>query len=138
MRLPPKVFCATSFFYACLDPSDTHHEAGSDLVERAVRSATDLLTTWDVVSETVTLLRYRATYQAARAFVTTIRPSLEIVTYGDEVRTEAEQVFLRLGKERRLSYCDAVSYVVVSRQLDHLPCLAFDRDFLALGLTVLR
>jgi hypothetical protein len=25
MALPSRLFCDTSFFYACLDPNDTHH-----------------------------------------------------------------------------------------------------------------
>jgi predicted nucleic acid-binding protein len=49
----------------------------------------------------------------------------------------AEEVFRRLVTRRRLSYCDALSFVVVRQALDGMPCLAFDRDFRALGLTVL-
>lgn len=137
MSLPARVFCDTSFFYACLDPADANHDPAGELVERAAAAGTDLLTTWDVVSETATLLRYRCTYDAARAFLREIRPTLRIVPYGDETRAEAEEIFLRYGKERRLSYCDAISFVIVTALLDDLPCLAFDRDFRALGLTVL-
>jgi predicted nucleic acid-binding protein len=29
--LPPRLFCDTSFFYACLDPDDANHERAADL-----------------------------------------------------------------------------------------------------------
>ena len=38
--------------------------------------------------------------------------------------------------ERRLSLCDAISFVVITTLLDRPPCLTFDDDFRALGLTV--
>jgi predicted nucleic acid-binding protein len=59
MALPSRLFCDTSFFYACLDSNDTNHERARELTADAVTSATTFVTTWDIVSETVTLLRYR-------------------------------------------------------------------------------
>ena len=138
MNLPREVFCDTSFFYACLDPSDANHEAASGLVQRATEARTTFTATWDIISESATLLRYRAGFRAAETFLTTIVPALDVADYDDKVRRHAEDVFLRFGRDRRLSYCDALSYAVVRLQLEDMPCLAFDRDFLALGLTVIR
>jgi len=53
------------------------------------------------------------------------------------VRDEAEEIFRRRARARRISFCDAVSFVVITTLLDDMPSLAFDRDFRALGLTVL-
>ncbi len=136
MPLPPRVFCDTSFFHACLDPSDTHHPRAHDLVTEATTANTALWTTWDVVSETATLLRYRVSYPAALAFVDELYPRLRLVEYGAEVRAQALDVFRRYGRERRLSLCDAISFVVVTTLLERTPCLAFDEDFRRLGLTV--
>jgi hypothetical protein len=36
-----------------------------------------------------------------------------------------------------LSFCDAISFVVVTTLVDHMPCFAFDEDFRRLGLTVI-
>lgn len=96
-----------------------------------------LSTTWDIISETVTLLRYRRNFRAARAFLNEIKPQLNILAYGHRVRAEAEQVFRRYGRDHRLSFCDAISFVVVTTLLDNIPCLAFDEDFRGLGLTVI-
>jgi len=53
------------------------------------------------------------------------------------VRAEAVDVFRQYGREHRLSFCDAISFVVVTTLLNQMPCLAFDADFRRLGLTVL-
>jgi predicted nucleic acid-binding protein len=137
MALPPRLFCDTSFFYACFDPDDVNHDRAKELASEAVASPVVFLTTCDIVSETVTLLRYRRGYKAALTFLDEVKPNLNIVEYGKRVRDEAEQIFRQRGRSRRLSFCDAISFVVVTTLLDHMPCLAFDEDFLALGLTVI-
>lgn len=86
MPLPPLVFCDTSFFHACLDPSDTHHPEAHSLVTEATTARVALWTTWDVVSETVTLLRYRVSQASALAFVDNLYPRLRLLEYGAEVR----------------------------------------------------
>ncbi len=45
--------------------------------------------------------------------------------------------FLRFSADHRLSLCDVVSWYVVTRYLDHAPCLLFDADFRTLALRVL-
>jgi hypothetical protein len=82
MPLPPRVFCDTSFFQACLDPSDTHHPQAYPLVTDAMMARVALWTTWDVVSETATLLRYRVSHASALAFVDTLYPRLRLVSTG--------------------------------------------------------
>lgn len=137
MALPERLFCDTSFFYACLDVQDANHERAEELTADAVTSATVFFATWDIISETVTLLRYRKGFRPAVRFLDDVKPSLSIVNYGSRVRDEAERVFRRRSRNRRISYCDAISFVVVRSMLNDMSCLAFDRDFRALGLTVI-
>lgn len=137
MALPRQVFCDTSFFYACFDSRDVNHERARAVVEEAASTRVVLCVTWDIISETVTLLRYRRNFQAALAFLTEIKPQLRIVTYGDVVRSEAEKIFRQYGRDHRLSFCDAISCVVVTTLLDDMPCLSFDEDFHTLSLTVI-
>lgn len=131
------LFCDTSFFYACLDPKDTNHARARALVTESASVGATFCTTWDIISETVTLLRYRRNFQAALTFLTNVKPGLHLVAYGDRVREEAEQIFRTHARDHRLSLCDALSFVVVTTLLNHAPCLTFDDDFRALGLTVL-
>lgn len=137
MALPSQLFCDTSFFYACLDPRDRNHDQARATIAEIAIAGCVLSTTWDIISETVTLLRYRRNFHAALAFLTEVKPQLRIVTYGDRVREEAEQIFRQYGRDHRLSFCDAVSFVVVTTLLNDVPCLAFDEDFRRLGLTVI-
>ncbi|HEX9899848.1 MAG TPA: PIN domain-containing protein [Candidatus Methylomirabilis sp.] len=132
-----RLFCDTSFFYSSLDARDTFHERAKVLAMEAAEGQTILSSTWDVISETVTLLRYRRNYQLAIRFLDEFKPTLDIVVYGQNVYAAAEQLFRRYGAERRLSFCDAISFVVITTMLDNIPCLSFDQDFRALGLTVL-
>ena len=137
MALPPRLFCDTSFFYARFDPRDVNHQRAEDLSAEAAEAGSTLYVTWDIISETLTLLRYRRSYRAALTFLSEIKPDLHIVNYGDGVRAEAEQIFRRYGRDHKLSFCDAVSFVVVTTLLDDIPSLVFDEDFRALGLIVI-
>lgn len=137
MVLPSDLFCDTSFFYACFDPRDVNHQQANHLSEDAAAARSRLYVTWDIISETLTLLRYRRSYREALSFLTEIKPDLHIVNYGQSVRAEAEQIFRRYGRDRKLSFCDAVSFVVVTTLLNGMPSLALDADFRAMGLTVI-
>jgi predicted nucleic acid-binding protein len=131
-----KVFCDTSFFFAALCSEDANFEKAGALLEHCVDHNVTLCTSWDIISETVTLLRYRANYKTALSFLSAIKPSLLIVRYDDSVRDGAEEVFKKLSKDKRISFCDALSFVLVTHVLDDMPCLTFDKDFRGLGLTV--
>ena len=124
--VPARVFCDTSYFYACADTDDIYHRQALAMAAEAVSRGTQLWTTWDVINETITLLRYRHSAAAAMRFLD-----------GAEVRVEAEHVFRRHGRDHRLSFCDAISFVVVTTLLQHMPCFAFDEDFRRLGLSVI-
>ena len=78
MAFPPHVFCDTSFFYACLDPKNVNHARARVLVDESASAGTAFHTTWDIVSETATLLRYRRNFQAALAFLSDVKPGLRI------------------------------------------------------------
>ena len=131
------VFCDPSFFYACLDPSDVHHERACSLLEESVAENIVFYSTWDIVSETATLLRYRSSYERAIQFLDHVKPTLRLVLYDGSIQSQAEEVFRQLGTDKKLSLCDALSFVVVTVLLENIPCLSFDRDFKRLGLTVI-
>ncbi len=132
-----RVFCDTGFLYASLARGDRHYDRAGELLEECRTQRIQMFSTWEVVSETVTLFTYRLHPQAAVQFLDTIKPDLALVPVTQAVLSEAEQVFRRRAKTRRLSFCDAISFVVVTALLDNMPCLSFDGDFKALGLTVI-
>lgn len=138
MALPARLFCDSSFFFACLDTSDQNYQRAQELLIEATTPPSSFICTWDIISETVTLLRYRKGQKTAVRFLDEVKPHLQIFNYGQQVRTEAEAVFRRYGRDHRLSFCDAISFVVVTTLLGNMACLAFDRDFRGLGLTVIK
>lgn len=95
-----------------------------------------LFSTWDVVSETVTLLRYRASYQASIQFIEKVFPRLNLFSITDNVRREVLRVYHKFAIDKELSYCDMLSYVLLRHRKD-MPCVSFDSDFKQLGLPVL-
>ena len=131
-----RVFCDTGFFYASLARSDRHYHRAGELLEYCRNERIQMCSTWEVVSETVTLLTYRLHPQVAIDFLDVIKPALSLVQVTGPVFAEAEDVFRRHVRSRRLSLCDAISFVVVTTLLENIPCLSFDEDFRALGLTV--
>ncbi|MDP3049050.1 MAG: hypothetical protein Q8N12_06435 [Thermodesulfovibrionales bacterium] len=137
MILPQnRAFCDTSFFFASLCPHDLKFEEAGRILDYCKDNAVTLCTTWDIISETITLLRYRASYKAAIEFMDVIKPALSIIKYDDSVRIATEEVFKKLSKDKRISFCDAISYVVVTHLLKDMPCFSFDKDFRSLGLLV--
>ncbi|MDP3112795.1 MAG: PIN domain-containing protein [Thermodesulfovibrionales bacterium] len=132
-----KVFCDTSFFYAVLDKNDFDHERAISFAQWIKESHVAVLTTWEVVIETVTLLRYRLNYNGAAVFIKTVLPNLNIIYISDSDRAKALETFLKLSRDKKISLCDAVSYTVIKEHLEGVPSIAFDADFRAMGLRVL-
>ena len=133
-----QAFCDTSFFFAALYPKDVNYQRAGRLLEEALAQEVSLWTTWDIISETATLLLYRFNARAALRFLDEMKPSLQIVYYDESVREEAERVFRLFTKDKKLSFCDAISYVVVKIILQDVNCLSFDEDFIRLGLNVIH
>jgi len=154
-----KAFCDTSFFFASLCPHDTNFEKAGKILEYCKDNAVTLCTTWDIISETITLLRYRANYKVAVEFLDTVKPALFIVRYDDSIRIAAEDIFKKLSRDKKFSFCDsiriaaedifkklsrdkkfsfcdAISYVLITYLLEGMPCFTFDKDFRNLGLLV--
>lgn len=54
------VYADTSYFYAALDRRDRDHDRARALARQIQEQGVGIVTTWEVIVETVTLLRYRA------------------------------------------------------------------------------
>jgi predicted nucleic acid-binding protein len=135
--LSDKFFCDTSFFFASLVQEDVNFDRAQQILEEAAEANALFLTTWDVISETVTLLRYRDGYDSAVEFLDEVVPTVQIVVYDVSVREEAARIFKKFSRDKQLSYCDCISYVIVTTLLNNIFCLSFDEDFKRLGLTVI-
>jgi predicted nucleic acid-binding protein len=133
-----RAFCDTSFFFASLYPKDVNYGRAGQILKEALAQEVTLYTTWDIISETATLLLYRFSPKAAIRFLEEIKPVLSIVYYDESVRKETERAFRLFIKDKKLSFCDAISYVIVNAVLRDIVCLSFDEDFSRLGLTIVH
>jgi predicted nucleic acid-binding protein len=134
---PGRIFCDTSFFFACLEPRDQSHAPALLWLKASQQHKSVFVTTWDILSETVTLLRRKSGYRIALAFIEEIIPSLRLVLIDDSVRQEALAIFKRFAMDKKLSFCDCVSCAVLSSDLAPIPTATFDIHFKSLGLPVL-
>jgi predicted nucleic acid-binding protein len=50
---------------------------------------------------------------------------------------QAIALFNLFGKNKKISFVDALSRVLISGELNNMPALSFDRDFRAMGLTTI-
>lgn len=133
-----RVFVDTSAFFAHVVAEDAHHAEARALFERADRESWTLITTNAVVWETYTLLRVRARNgrELALGFLEDIQDGLcdiERVRPLDEARAID---LLRQYADKRYSFCDALSFVVME-QLGVTDAVAFDDDFKSFGKIVL-
>lgn len=131
-----RVFADTSFYYAVLDPRDSNHPKAKETAEEIARQNTSIISTWEVIVETVTLLRMRHSFLGAVSFIKKVLPTIEIFYLTDAIRARSLDLFLKFASDKKLSLCDVVSFVVIKEYLDQIPCLAFDEDFRKLGLKV--
>jgi predicted nucleic acid-binding protein len=134
---PVRVFCDTSFFFACLEPRDENHAPALTWLKNSQTHKTVFLTTWDVLSETITLLRRKSGYPVTLDFIDEIVPSLRLIPTDESIRQEALAVFRRFAKDKKLSFCDCVSFVILTTQYPETSTATFDIHFKSLGLPVL-
>ncbi|MDO8519608.1 MAG: PIN domain-containing protein [Deltaproteobacteria bacterium] len=125
------LFCDTSFFFAALSAADPNHAKALNLL--SINKKAELATTWDIVGETVTLLRYRMGYPSAIDFLIKVKPGLKLVPCDNSMREEAERIFKKFSRDKKLSFCDCLSFVVLTLLLPDVPVLTFDGDFRQFG-----
>jgi uncharacterized protein len=130
-------FGDTSAWYALLSASDTEHEAALRRFNRLAAARRQIVTTNYVVGEAYTLLRGRLGSHAALSFLGQVRsdPFVRRVQVLESWEEEAERLLAQYH-DQVFSYVDATSFVAM-RHLGIQEALAFDRDFVIAGFTLL-
>jgi predicted nucleic acid-binding protein len=131
------VYCDAGWFIALAERSDRHHQRAVKLLKDLSAARTGLVTSWPVVAEAATALRYRFGVRQARVCLR-FAEAAEVVTPERQDYLAATDLFLRRGQSRVLSLVDALTSVLVRERLGSCPCLSFDDDLAALGLVVIR
>ncbi len=125
------IFVDTSFFVALLDPDDKNHARAVGAFEEfeGKRLSALLLTTNNVVLETITVARY----EAGHALAVKAGEMLYAEKLARLHRTTAEEeaaafLYLKKYEDKEYSSVDCLSFVVMEK-LGIQEALAFDSDF---------
>lgn len=125
------IFVDTSFFIALLDPQDKNHSRAVEALEgfQGKRLKDLLLTTNNVILETITVARYEAGHALA--------VKAGEMLYGEKLarlhRTTGEEeaaafAYLKKYDDKEYSAVDCLSFTVMEKLGIH-EALAFDSDF---------
>jgi predicted nucleic acid-binding protein len=135
-----RVFIDTSAWIALMNRRDRHHEQSADFF-RSLGPSIRWITTWGIVAETYTWLRYHVSYRAGEHWLqeeAVLRDErrLEVIfpTASSEAGTRRN---LSRFADQNLSYVDALSLYVVQSDRSIDAAFAFDHHLALTGLAVL-
>lgn len=130
------VYCDASFFVALFSKKDAKHKRAVKLFKEIKQNRIMIHTCWFVISEAMTVLLYQYGYSEALTFNQSI-DLYKILPSTESQHHQAIALFNLFGKDRKISFVDALSRVLISGELKNMPALSFDRDFSAMGLTTI-
>jgi len=130
------VYCDASFFIALFSKKDTKHKRALKLFKEVKENRIMIHTCWFVISEAMTVLLYQYGYTEAMTFNQSI-DLYRTVNSTESQHHQAIALFNLFGKDRKISFVDALSRVLITGELKNIPALPFDQDFKAIGLTTI-
>jgi len=131
-----EVYSDASFFIALFSKKDTKHQRALELFNEIKENKIVIHTCWPVISEAMTILLYQYGYSEALAF----NQSVDLYRIHNPTESQYHQaiaLFNLFGKDRKISFVDALSKILISGELKNIPALSFDKDFRTLGLTTI-
>lgn len=120
------VYCDASFFIALFSKKDAKHKRALELFKEIKKNRIIIHTCWFIISEAMTVLLYRYGYSEALTFNQSI-----------DLTTKPLGCSTFFGTDRKISFVDTLSRVIISGELKGIPAVSFDKDFKSLGLTTI-
>jgi len=130
------VYCDASFFVALFSKKDVKHRRALNLFKEIRENRIVIYTCWFIISETMTVLLYQYGYREALTFNQSV-DLYKIIHSTESQHHQAIALFNLFGKDKKISFVDALSRVLISGELKDMPALSFDRDFRTMGLTTI-
>ena len=130
------VYCDASFFVALFSKKDAKHKRALNLFKEIKENRIIIHTCWFIISEAMTVLLYQYGYREALTFNQSI-DLYKIIHSTESQHHQAIALFNLFGKDKKISFVDALSRVLISGELKDIPALSFDQDFRAMGLTTI-
>ena len=128
------VFSDASFFVALFSKKDSKHKRAIELFKEIKKYRILIHTSWFSISETMTVLLYRYGYSEALAFNNSIDLYKVLNSTGGRYN-QAIALFNLFARVSKISFVDALSYILIKEELGGIPALSFDEYFKTLGLT---
>ncbi len=130
------VYCDAGFFIALFSKKDAKHKRALELFKEIKENRIIIHTCWFIISEAMTVLLYRYGYSEALTFNQSI-DLYRIFHSTENQHHQAIGLFNLFGADRKISFVDALSRVIISGELKGIPAVSFDKDFKSLGLTTI-
>ena len=131
------VLADTSALYAFVDKNDANHAAARDSVARILSEGRRIVATDYLVAETVNLANARGGATVALRVLDLVEQSAGIrVEWIGADRFGAAKTFFRKNSDRRYSFTDCTSFVVM-RELRLTEALTTDHRFVEAGFSAL-
>ena len=135
-----RVFIDTSAWIDLMNSNERHHTAAVDF-HKSLTPMTLRITTWGIVSETYTWIRYHIGYREASRWLT-LKDSfedqgfLQVVCPDHQMEIGVRKVISRF-QDQQLSYVDAFSLALIQSRPDIDAIFAFDHHMSLAGIPVL-
>jgi predicted nucleic acid-binding protein len=130
------IYCDASFFIALFSKKDTKHKRALELFEEIRQNRITIHTSWFVISESMTVLLYQYGYTEAQVFNQSI-DLYEIYHSTESQQHQAIALFNLYSQDRKISFVDALSRIIITGELKNIPAISFDSDFRTMGLTTI-
>jgi len=135
-----RVFIDTSAWIDLMNSNERHHTAAVTF-HKSLAPMTLLITTWGIVSETFTWIRYHIGFREASRWLT-LKDSLEDqgflqVVYPDHQMEIGVRKVISRFHDQQLSYVDAFSLALIQSRPDIDAIFAFDHHMTLAGIPVL-
>lgn len=133
-----KVFIDTSAWIALYDRNDKYHKNAKKIWTEIIGKKKQIYTTFDILDETITLLRFRVGYKGSVDFGESVFESkiINIIEINTELRIKAWEFYNKFS-DKKLSFTDCTSFAAMSL-LDITKSFTFDKHFLQVGFSVLE
>lgn len=132
------IFIDTSTFIALLRENDVNHKKAQALSLKISEEKWKAIITDYIIDETYTGLLTRVSFPAALQFDERLKSGLwriELIT--PERFAGAQEVFRRHNKDKKWSFTDCTSYVVM-KELKISTAFTFDKNFIQMGFKILQ
>ena len=130
------IYCDASFFIALFSKKDTRHKRAIELFKEIKQNRITIHTSWFVISEAMTVLLYQYGYSEAQVFNQSI-DLYEIYHSTESQHHQAIALFNLYNQNKKISFMDALSRIIITGELKNIPAISFDSDFRTLGLTTI-